>query len=541
MTVWSPFFNLFCLSVEDRGDYVIREGETGDGIYFIWDGEAEVCGFNQVDDENRLEFQLKQFDYFGHGLATTIQPAEVIALSKLTCLVLPHEHNNLLQPKSIWNADKERDTCPLVEHILHLEPIEVGRRLWGEALDLFRLQWLMPGTVKEALQSWNHIKGKKNLKVNIFQGITLPDAPKFGKVFGGQFLGQALAAASKTVDSLKIVHSVHAYFLLVGDFDIPIIYQVYRVRDGKSFATRRVDAIQKGNVVFTLIASFQKYEDGFDHQDAKMPNVPDPETLLSMEDLREMRKTDPRLPRVGVSKRPSSEAGVRARRSGPEWSPPLPDTYGVVWMKLDKREGYSWRREQVMLTVSFDRTYRNKVATANFVPWPIEIRFCEPNNATNQTKSPPSLKYWFRAKGKLSDDQALHRCVAAYTSDLIFLTVSLNPHRKKDLSVTSVSLDHSNCHWTSDDFLDSVDIFCSIMGISLVLPEKISSLLEVWMWFHRPLRADDWILFVIHSPAAHNARGFVWGQMFNRKGELVVSLTQEGLLRPGRRVFLPKL
>ncbi|KAF3675840.1 putative rRNA-processing protein FCF1 -like protein [Capsicum annuum] len=568
MTVWSPFFNLFCLSVEDRGDYVIREGETGDGIYFIWDGEAEVCGFNQVDDENRLEFQLKQFDYFGHGLATTIQPAEVIALSKLTCLVLPHEHNNLLQPKSIWNADKERDTCPLVEHILHLEPIEVGRRLWGEALDLFRLQWLMPGTVKEALQSWNHIKGKKNLKVwsvaplaimwvtwkeenrralegveldfSKLKSITLPDAPKFGKVFGGQFLGQALAAASKTVDSLKIVHSVHAYFLLVGDFDIPIIYQVYRVRDGKSFATRRVDAIQKGNVVFTLIASFQKYEDGFDHQDAKMPNVPDPETLLSMEDLREMRKTDPRLPR---------------------------SDFAAVMLSY----------HNVMLTVSFDRTYRNKVATANFVPWPIEIRFCEPNNATNQTKSPPSLKYWFRAKGKLSDDQALHRCVAAYTSDLIFLTVSLNPHRKKDLSVTSVSLDHSNCHWTSDDFLDSVDIFCSIMGISLVLPEKISSLLEVccWkslrgievvmshsecvnrfqmvsvgplfanynllMWFHRPLRADDWILFVIHSPAAHNARGFVWGQMFNRKGELVVSLTQEGLLRPGRRVFLPKL
>lgn len=392
----------------DRGDYVIREGEAGDGIYFIWDGVAEVCGFSQADDENRPEFQLKQFDYFGHGLATSTQPAEVIALSKLTCLVLPHEHNNLLQPKSIWNADKERDTCALVEHILHLEPIEV----------------------------------------NIFQGITLPDAPKFGKVFGGQFLGQALAAASKTVDFLKIVHSLHAYFLLVGDFDIPIIYQVYRVRDGKSFATRRVDAIQKGNVVFTLIASFQKDEDGFDHQEAKMPNVPDPETLLSMEDLREMRKTDPRLP----------------------------------------------------------RTYRNKVATANFVPWPIEIRFCEPNNATNHTKSPPSLRYWFRAKGKLSDDQALHRCVAAYTSDLIFLTVSLNPHRKKDFKTTSVSLDHS-------------------------------------MWFHRPLRADDWILFVIHSPAAYNARGFVSGQMFDRKGELVVSLTQEGLLRPARKppAFRPKL
>ncbi|KAL3381346.1 hypothetical protein AABB24_001453 [Solanum stoloniferum] len=392
----------------DRGDYVIREGEAGDGIYFIWDGEAEVCGFSQVDDENRLEFQLKKFDYFGHGLTTSTQPAEVIALSKLTCLVLPHEHNNLLQPKSIWNADKERDTCALVEHILHLEPREV----------------------------------------NIFQGITLPDAPVNNNVFGGQFLGQALAAASKTVDFLKIVHSLHAYFLLIGDSDIPIIYQVYRVRDGKSFATRRVDAIQKGNIVFTLVASFQKDEDGFDHQEEKMPNVPDPETLLSLEDLREMRKTDPRLP----------------------------------------------------------RTYRNKVATANFVPWPIEIRFCEPNNATSHTKSPPSLRYWFRAKGKLSDDQALHRCVAAYASDLIFNTVSLNPHRRKGFKIAKVSLDHS-------------------------------------IWFHRPLRADDWILFVMHSPTAYNARGFVTGQMFNRKGELVVSLTQEALLRPARKqpVFQPKL
>ncbi|KAM3282363.1 hypothetical protein P3S67_026008 [Capsicum chacoense] len=306
----------------DRGDYVTSEGEARDGIYFIWDGEAEVCGFSQADDENRPEFQLKKFDYFGHGLTTSPQPAEVIALSKLTCLVLPHEHNNLLRPKSIWNADKEGYACALVEHILNLELIEV----------------------------------------NIFQGVTLPDAPVSDKLFGGQFLGQALAAASKTVDFLKIVHSLHAYFLLAGNFDIPIVYQVYRVRDGKSFATRRVDAIQKGNVIFTLVASFQKDEDGFDHQDTKMPNVPDPKMLLSMEDLREMCKTDPRLP----------------------------------------------------------RTYRNKVATANFVPWPVEIRFCEPNNAATQTKSAPSLRYWFKAKGKLSDEQALHRmsCRIFIRSDL---------------------------------------------------------------------------------------------------------------------------
>ncbi|CAI9770215.1 unnamed protein product [Fraxinus pennsylvanica] len=381
----------------DQGDYIVREGEAAaDGIYFIWDGEAEVCGSFHADEENSPEFHLKKYDYFGHGMGLSTQPADVIALSKLTCLLLRKERTNLLESKSIWSADETHEKFSLVERILHLDPLDV----------------------------------------NIFEGITLPDAPKFGKVFGGQFIGQALAAASKTVDCLKIVHSLHAYFLLIGDFNMPIIYQVHRVRDGKSFATRNVEAIQKGNIVFTMIASFQKEEGGFNHQVATMPSVPNPEELLSMEELRERRIIDPRLP----------------------------------------------------------RTYRNKVASREYVPWPIEIRFCEPNTSTNQTMSPPSLRYWFRAKGKLSDDQALHRCVAAYTSDLIFLQVSLNPHREKGLKSSSVSLDHS-------------------------------------MWFHRPFRADDWVLYVINSPSAHGARGFVTGQMFTRKGELVVSLTQEGLLR----------
>ncbi|XP_020591886.1 uncharacterized protein LOC110032560 isoform X2 [Phalaenopsis equestris] len=325
------------------GEYVFREGEVGEGLYIIWDGLAEVSGSVNSEEGNRPEYQLKQHDYFGYD--GSVHEVNVIALSELTCLLLPRGNSNLLQPKSIWNADGTPEDFSLVEHILHLEPLEV---------DLFR-------------------------------GITLPDAPSFRQVFGGQLIGQALAAASKTVDSLKFVHSLHVFFIVAGDNNAPIIYQVHRARDGYSFATRRVEAKQHGNVIFMLLASFKKEEVGFEHQEALMPNVPAPETLSPMELLWEKRLTDPRLP----------------------------------------------------------------------------------------------------------------ICVVAYASDLIFSGVSLDPHRQKGLKTALLSLDHS-------------------------------------MWFHRSVKADDWLLFVIESPSASGGRGFVTGRMFNQKGELIVSLTQEALIRKAK-------
>ncbi|XP_073001522.1 acyl-CoA hydrolase 2 [Typha latifolia] len=381
----------------ERGEYVSREGEPVDGLYVIWEGQAEVSGSTNLEEGNRPELRLRQYDYFGYGAGGSVGQVNVVALSKLTCLVLPDEYRQLLQPKSIWNAEGTPDNFSFVERILQLEPLEV----------------------------------------DIFRGYTLPDAPTFRQVFGGQLIGQALAAASKTVDCLKVAYSLHVLFLVAGDNNLPIVYQVHRARDGNSFATRRVDAKQQGTVIFTLLASFQKEELGFEHENALMPHVPEPETLPSMEELRERQLTDPGLPMY----------------------------------------------------------YRNSVARKKFVPWPIEIRFCEINNFTRPSE--PRLNYWFRARGKLSNDPALHRCVVAYASDLVFSGVSLNPHRTRGLKTASLSLDHS-------------------------------------MWFHRPVKADDWLLYVIESPSTYGGRGFVTGRMYNRKGELVVSLTQEALIRKAK-------
>ncbi|XP_057819313.1 acyl-CoA hydrolase 2 isoform X2 [Cryptomeria japonica] len=379
----------------DRGEYLAKEGEAGDGVYFIWKGEAEVSPSTESEVLGNLDLSLKRGDYFGYGYIDEAHRADVIALSKVICLVLSHEYTDLLSAESIWNAEQKKETCSMVEHILHLESLEV----------------------------------------DMFRGISLPDAPHFGNVFGGQLISQALAAASKSVDPLMLAHSLHSYFIRTGDVKLPIIYHVHRVRDGNSYSTRHVEAIQKGHVIFTLFASFQKPENGFQHHEP-MPNAPDPDTLVSREKLLESYLTDPRIP---VSS-------------------------------------------------------RKRLAQKKRVPWPIEIRFCEPHDDVHFVAREPRQRYWFRARGKLSDDQALHRCVAAYASDLIFLDTSLHPHHRDGLKISSLSLDHS-------------------------------------MWFHKPFKADEWLLFEMESPIASGGRGFNVGRMYTRAGELVVSLAQEGSIR----------
>ncbi len=253
----------------------------------------------------------------------------------------------------------------------------------------------------------------------------------WGAIFGGQVLGQALSAAAQTVTSDRTVHSLHGYFLRAGDLTRPIVYQVDRLRDGKSFTTRRVVAVQEGAAIFSLEASFQVDESGFDHQDP-MPAVPAPETLQSERDLA-LAVID-RLPEP-----------IRA------------------------------------------------MATAER---PIEIRPVEPRNPLRPKVLPPRRHLWYRAVDKLPDDAALHRYLLAYASDFSFLGTSMDPH-----------------------------------GVSWISPGMHVASLDHVMWFHRPFRMDEWLLYVVDSPSASGARGLVRGSFFDRGGRLVASCAQEGLIR----------
>src|SRR5215510_7162961 len=269
----------------------------------------------------------------------------------------------------------------------------------------------------------------ERLEVNLFRGQSRDTGSP--QVFGGQVLGQALKAASATIDDGRVCHSLHAYFLRRGDFTKPIVYSVDRSRDGGSFSARRVLAIQDGEQIFICSASFQAPEPGLDYH-APMPKVAPPEELKPF------------------------------AKPPPEVLAKLPDKLRR-WLQIER---------------------------------PFEFRPVQQYNPLAPVACDPVRQIWMRAVDKLPDDDALHRCLLAYMSDYWLLDTTTMPHGSSFLrgNLIMASIDHA-------------------------------------IWFHRPARVDDWLLYSLDSPSSSGARGFARGSLFSREGKLVASTAQEGLIR----------
>jgi acyl-CoA thioesterase-2 len=263
----------------------------------------------------------------------------------------------------------------------------------------------------------------ETIELDMFRGRT-PES-ETGRIYGGQVVAQALSAAYQTIEG-RLCHSLHSYFIRPGDPKIPILYKGERVRDGGAFSTRRVIAIQHGQQIFNLAASFQLPEDGFEHQ-IETPAAPPPEGLLNEEEI-------------------AAQAGE-----------------------------------------SQDRDRRI---------WPIEVRPVDPPHRGAGKALAPVYTVWFRARGPTGDDIGFNQCVLAYASDMTLLDPSLRPHSVEWNSgrLQVASLDHA-------------------------------------LWFHRSSDLGDWHLFVQNSPSASGGRGYNRGDIFDRKGRLVASATQEALIR----------
>ncbi|MFE6028132.1 acyl-CoA thioesterase [Streptomyces niveus] len=287
-----------------------------------------------------------------------------------------------------------------------------------------------------ALESLLDLLDLERIEEDIFRGLSRPTA--IPRVYGGQVAAQALVAAGRTVPADRSAHSLHAYFLRAGDPGAPIVYTVDRIRDGRSFTTRRVVAVQHGQPIFHLSASFQTYEDGLEHQ-AAMPPAPDPESLPTAAEL---------LPR---------------------------------------------HTDRFVDPSVVDRLLETRAA--------VDLRYVDaPPYATAGQVREARSQVWFRTAGKLADDPLLHVCLATYVSDMTLLD--------------SVLLAHGRGGWASGD----------IVGASL----------DHAMWFHRPFRADEWLLYDQTSPSASGGRGLGQARIYTRDGDLAISVIQEGVMRVPR-------
>jgi acyl-CoA thioesterase II len=282
-------------------------------------------------------------------------------------------------------------------------------------------------TPASALDALVTLLDLERIEVNLFRG-TQPDEDR-QRVFGGQVAGQALVAAARTIDTPgRMVHSLHAYFLRPGDPSVPIVYEVDRIRDGKSFSTRRVVAIQAGRAIFNLQASFHDDEPGLEYGIEMPTDVPEPESLPDFK-----TRLAPFKNRIGA-----------------------------------------W----------YDR------------PRPIDMRYVPPDPASEPNTPTEGQLVWMRADGTLPEDPVLHACIVTYASDFTLLDSTLRPFGKSSLTdeLMMASLDHA-------------------------------------MWFHRPFRADDWLLYQQRALSSSSARGLAGGAIFTGDGKLAVTVIQEGLIR----------
>jgi acyl-CoA thioesterase-2 len=281
-----------------------------------------------------------------------------------------------------------------------------------------------------AMQELLSILDLEKLEHNLYRGRS----PKLDwqRVFGGQTIAQALVAAQRTVDPDRHVHSLHGYFMRPGDTKVPIIYEVDRIRDGGSFTTRRVVAIQHGHAIFSLEASFQVEEQGLEHQVPMPLDVPAPDMLMTQQEL------------IGK--------------------------FGDAVPQGIKRY---WERDR-----------------------PIEMKPVMLKHYTSREKLAPEQNIWIRTAGPVPADRATQAAVLAYLSDMTLLDTSTFAHGRAvfDPDIQAASLDHA-------------------------------------MWFHRPHRLDDWILYTQDSPSSQGSRGFTRGALYGRDGTLIASVAQEGLIR----------
>lgn len=265
------------------------------------------------------------------------------------------------------------------------------------------------------------------IEVNIFRGVS-PDENR-QRVFGGQVAGQALVAATRTVDVPgRLVHSLHAYFLRPGDPNTPILYEVDRIRDGKTFSTRRVVAIQHGRAIFNLQASFHGHETGLDYQMPMPLDVPAADTLPDFK-----ARMEPHKERLG------------------DW---------------------------------YER------------PRPIDVRYVGIDPFSRAGTPSYGQRVWLRADGVLPDDPTLHACIVTYASDMTLLDTSLLP-----------------------------------FGLAWETPGMQLASLDHAMWFHRPFRADDWLLYDQRPVSTGGARGLAGGNLYTTDGMLAITVVQECLVR----------